>query len=345
MADAMSTWESLPGADALAARLDEGRVREAWKYTPLRRLLNTFSSEPGGWELAGTGEAQLTPSPDQTDSASFPLGLISAQACSPRQLVISTSGDYEVRTIAFGHQQLNVFVEAGVHARLIERYPSPFQSQIINITLEAGAHLSHERLCTHSNSLWHLTDVSIGKDAHYQLMHYALGGDTQRFDCRIKLAGAHATLLFDSACALASGRHHDLTLEVVHEVPDCQSTIRAHAVAQAKAKSTCIGRIHIVPDAQRSNANLSCRNLLLADNAEVNAKPELEIYADDVRCAHGATVGRLDEDALFYLRSRGIGERQARQTLVRAFLAQTVKGDFATEALAAFDEAVHDTQN
>lgn len=341
----MSTWETLPGASALAPRLGEGAVREAWKYTPVTRLLNTFSSDAGGWELAGTGEAQLAPSPDQTDNVKFPLGLISAEACSPRQLVISTSGDYEVRTIAFGHQQLNVFVEAGVHARLIERYPSPFQSQIVNITLEAGAHLSHERLCNHNNSLWHLTDVTIGENAHYHLMHYAVGGDTQRFDCRIKLAGAHSTLQLDSACALASGRHHDLTLEVIHQVPDCQSTIRAHAVAQAKAKSTCIGRIHIVQDAQRSNANLSCRNLLLADSAEVNAKPELEIYADDVRCAHGATVGRLDEDALFYLRSRGIGETQARQALVRAFLAQAVKGEFTADALAAFDEAVHETQN
>lgn len=340
MAEQLASWETLDGAAALKPRLAETRSREAWKYTRVNRLLETFGASPGNAEVASSAETGLTSSAPSIDTEQFPLGLLTGQNSEPSQLIISADGDYELRLLSGDHHQVAIYVEPGIKANLIERHPSAFSSACLNIELGAGSNLQHHRLIDTANALWHLTDVSVAEQAHYHLGHYSTGSALQRIDVRIALKGRDALAEVNSAVALASRRHHDLNLELVHVSPDGRCRLRCHAAVADDATSTCVGRIHIVENAQRSDASLSCRNLLLADSATANAKPELEIYADDVRCAHGATVGRLDDDALFYLRSRGIPENRAKRMLVRAFLAEPVDGPLREEALAALDGAI-----
>lgn len=340
MAEQLASWEALDGAADLKPRLSESRTREAWKYTRVQKLLEAFGDRSGQAEIASSTEASLTAAEPTIDTEQFPLGLLTVGQSSPTQLVISADGDYELRLLSGDHHQVNVFVEDGVNATLIERYPAPFNSACLQIDVGQDSTLAHHRLFDDAATLWHLTDVRVAERGHYLLGHYSTGSSVQRIDVRIQLTGRDSLAEFNSAVALASGQHHDLNLEVVHVSPDGRCKLRCHAAVADKATSTCVGRIHIVKDAQRSDADLSCRNLLLADSATANAKPELEIYADDVRCAHGATVGRLDEDALFYLRSRGIGADDARRALVRAFLAEPVDGPLADEAVRALDGAV-----
>lgn len=114
--------------------------------------------------------------------------------------------------------------------------------------------------------------------------------------------------------------HQDLQLTVHHHKPDCQSEIVTRSVVGGKAKNSFVGKIIVYPGAHKTQAKLENKNLLLSDNAEVNSKPELEIYNEDVMCTHGSTVGYLDIDALFYLKSRGIPELEAKKMLIEAFM-------------------------
>ncbi len=151
-------------------------------------------------------------------------------------------------------------------------------------------------------------------------MHDAqLGGSLGRLDLNARLvapgAAAEMTGLF-----LADGnRHLDTHARVDHAAPDTRSLLDYRGVAAGRGRAVFNGKAIVHAGAQKSQARQSSRNLLLSVGAEIDAKPELEIYADDVQCSHGATTGQLDPAALFYLRSRGFDEQQARSALTRAF--------------------------
>jgi Fe-S cluster assembly protein SufD len=117
----------------------------------------------------------------------------------------------------------------------------------------------------------------------------------------------------------AAAGHTDNYTRIVHAAPHCRSRERFKGIVEARARAVFVGKVVVQPGAQKTDSEQHVANLLLSKKAEVNAKPELEIYADDVKCAHGATVGQLDDTALSYLRSRGIGAAEARALLLRAF--------------------------
>ena len=119
-------------------------------------------------------------------------------------------------------------------------------------------------------------------------------------------------------------QHYDNHTTIEHVAPHCNSEETYRNIAADESHAIFNGRIHIHKDAQKSNANMSNKNLLLSTGAEIDTKPELEIYADDVKCAHGATIGRLDESALFYLVSRGIDRREANTLLSMAFINELI---------------------
>ena len=128
------------------------------------------------------------------------------------------------------------------------------------------------------------------------------------------------------ASLIDDAEHLDWQLVIEHAVPNTRSDTQFNALLRGKARATFNGRIHIHEGAVGTSADLTNRNLALDDGAEINTKPELEIYNDDVKCSHGATVGRLDDQALFYLMSRGIDADRARQLLCEAFLFERVAG-------------------
>lgn len=183
---------------------------------------------------------------------------------------------------------------------------------------------------------WSLLVAELDDDAALTFNHQSLAGAFQRLDLCVALHGAGASFSSRGAALAGAGAHLDLQYVVEHIGRHTVSRVQQHSLAAGKARCTFNGRIHIHPHAGGTDADLSNRNLALNTNAEINTKPELEIYNDDVRCAHGATVGQLDDDALFYLQSRGMAAAAARRLLSIGFLRSSLQGPFAERAADAF---------
>src|SRR5262249_27761857 len=146
------------------------------------------------------------------------------------------------------------------------------------------------------------------------------GGAVSRLQGFVTMAGEGSELLVNGVNLLKGTQHGDTTLVVDHAVPHCASRENFRAVVDDRGRSVFQGRIIVRPNAQKTDGKMMTRALLLSDNAEADNKPELEIFADDVACGHGATSGALDEDLLFYLRARGLREKEAQALLIRAFV-------------------------
>lgn len=160
-------------------------------------------------------------------------------------------------------------------------------------------------------------EINLARDARLHLVTLDLtaGG---RQDLTISLDGDGAQATLHGLFAASQGEMHN-ELRIVHRAPHCTSRAYYRGLASAGGKAVFNGTVEVVPQAQKSDSELRIANLLLSPKAEINAKPELQIHADDVKCAHGATFGQLDEDALFYLRSRGLARDSARRLLTVAF--------------------------
>ena len=191
----------------------------------------------------------------------------------------------------------------------------------LQIRLGSNAALRHARVQQEADgaSLIQRSDVVLEKQADYRRVDLELGAALSRHELNISLAGEHATLR-SGGVLLANGRRHlDTRLDIRHLARDTVCDLRWRALAADRGRAVFHGGIVIEVGADGSDARLSNKNLLLSPNAEIDAQPVLEIHADEVKAAHGATVGRLDEDALFYLRSRGLPLADARVLLIAAF--------------------------
>ncbi len=189
------------------------------------------------------------------------------------------------------------------------------------VTLAAGAELDLVSLCDlpESMALYRLLDARIGTDARLRATHVMLGSRLQRLDLQVGLAGERARLESRGVFALRGRAHADIHLDVRHLARDTTCDLVWRGVADQRARGIFHGAITVAEGADGSDAQLSNKNLLLSPNAEIDTKPVLEIYADEVKAAHGATVGQIDERALFYMRTRGIPQDEARRMLVTAF--------------------------
>jgi len=151
------------------------------------------------------------------------------------------------------------------------------------------------------------------------------GGAVSRFQGFVTLAGEGSQLLVGGVNLLKGAQLGDTTLIVDHAVAECFSREMFRAVVDERAHSVFQGRIIVRPDAQRTDGKMMTRALLLSDEAEADNKPELEIFADDVTCGHGATAGALDDNLLFYLRARGLSEKHAQALLIEAFVGEAIE--------------------
>jgi Fe-S cluster assembly protein SufD len=209
---------------------------------------------------------------------------------------------------------------------LVERYNSSDEMahacvSVTNVTLGENAQLEHCRLQDANRLSFHIghIDVNVNQHARYLNHHFNIGGSLGRLDLNVKLqgAGAYAEL---NGLQFANGTQvHDTHSRIEHCVPRANSSETYHGIADERGQVVFNGKVLVHKHAIGTDAQQSSRNLLLSSKAEIDTKPELEIYADDVKCSHGATVGQLDNTALFYLRSRGIGEQDARALLTLAF--------------------------
>jgi Fe-S cluster assembly protein SufD len=170
-----------------------------------------------------------------------------------------------------------------------------------------------------------LTDrATVGEGASLVLTTLAAGGADTRLDGEIRLTGEGAYAEAGGALLARGRQRHDANLVVRHEQPGGTSRQVWRSVADDRATCSVAARVEVARGAQKTDGEQSLKGLLLSRTATINAKPELEIFADDVKCAHGATVGELDRDALFYMASRGIPRPDARALLTRAFVADSI---------------------
>jgi Fe-S cluster assembly protein SufD len=224
-----------------------------------------------------------------------------------------------------------VVLESGAALELVERYASLgksgyFNNAVVDIQLSEGASLLHTRLQEESEHAQHLTylNVNLETGSHYEQVSLALGGAWSRTEARILFSGEHAHAELDGLILAGSKQLNDVHLEVLHEVPNCTSREHFKGLLDGNGKIVFDGRILVGRDAQKTEAALNNENLMLSRSAEVDTKPQLEIFADDVKCSHGATVGELDKEMLFYLRSRGISKADAERMLCTAFADEVI---------------------
>ena len=197
---------------------------------------------------------------------------------------------------------------------------------VSNIELADGANLQHVGFEMESEAAFHLATLNarIGRDAHFTSHAISLGAALARHEIRATLEGQGAECTLNGLYIASGDRHVDNQTLVDHAEPHGTSRELYKGILSNRAKGVFNGTVIVRPDAQKTSAEQSNPNLLLSGSAEVDTRPNLEIHADDVKCTHGATVGRLDDDAMFFLRARGISERNARQMLSHAFASEVI---------------------
>lgn len=228
---------------------------------------------------------------------------------------------------ALTHQRNIIVVEPNCQAEVIEQHISInndnhyLSNTVTEIQLQANAHLTLYKLQQESLNAQHLssTYVTQQRDSVFKHFNIDFGGQHVRNWLQSDLNEQNAYAEFNGLYIVNDKQHIDNHTRVVHNAAHTNSNELYKGVLSGKCRGVFNGQVHIVEDAQKVNASQQNNNLLLSDGAEIDTKPQLEIYADDVKCAHGATIGQLDETALFYLQSRGVDRTTARNMLISGF--------------------------
>jgi Fe-S cluster assembly protein SufD len=233
----------------------------------------------------------------------------------------------------------------GASAKILESYVSlgsaaQVTNAVTELVLDPDANVEHCRIQQENDRSFHIATVQArqGRDSRWLSHSIAVGARLARNHVNTVLDGTGAEGVLNG---LYLGRdeqlidHHTV---VDHATPHCESHEYYHGILADKSHGVFNGKILVRKDAQKTNAKQTNRNLLLSDSAAIDTKPQLEIFADDVKCTHGATVGQLSEEALFYLRARGIGLENARRMLIRAFASDMVDRIGLPSVRAALEE-------
>ena len=322
-------------------------IRDLPKGIELASLGDAFNSPPE-WMLAALGKVN-PPDGDivsqlntafMTDGAVLRLGA-DVKLERPVHLIHASGGD---RPISSSLRNV-VVLDEGAELTLIESYVSVGGSAAqTNVTTELktarSARLRHYKVSGEDGRVQHLasTMVDLADKADYLAVNFADSGPVARHQTFLRFNGDGARAHFYGAQLLKERQHCDMTLVIDHAAVGCESREHVKAVLADQARGVFQAKVIVRPDAQKTDGRQMAQALLLSDGAEFDAKPELEIYADDVKCNHGATCGALDDDLMFYLRARGIPEDEARSLLVQAFIGEVldqVEHDGLREALAA----------
>ncbi len=281
-------------------------------------------------------------------SEELPIAALTAALCeNSRVLSIEISADQSlpIRLVIdaeasdmFSRIELNV--REGVKATIVESHLNQggFSSTVMEYNVEKNA--SVERVIYQSANETTVqvvtTNVRLCGEAEFTQSALATGAKLCRLETRVDHQGEGAKAVMNAAYLLDDGRHVDVTSHVRHSAGHCETAQVTKGAVKKGGKGAFQGKFYVARDAQKTDAAMAHNALLLEDGAEVNAKPELEIYADDVQCAHGNTAGSLDEDALFYMRQRGIPLVTAKAMLTQSFIAEglaTISDDTLREIL------------
>lgn len=327
------------------------RRREAWKYTDLKGIAAV--ADATGWSIADVDAApdrrpDTAPVLSELDADlayivdGHPLthaGLeestdgwrITGGVNRPLHLVfVATANDEESLAAA---PAFVIKAEPGSQRTVIESHVTLGRGNSLSmprLSIEIGrdAQVAHIVLSDEGAEAFHLasTDVTVDTGARFEGFALETGRGLTRRETTVTLLGEHAEVFLGGAYFGLAAAHQDNTTLVVHEAPNARSRQNFRGVLDGDSRGVFQGKVLVQKQAQGTDGQQHHKALLLSPKAEVDAKPELEIYADDVQCAHGATVGAIDADQLFYLMARGISEDDARAILTEAFLMQSLSG-------------------
>ena len=193
--------------------------------------------------------------------------------------------------------------------------------------MSQGSNLEHIILDDYAAKTYHISNIyaELKKDSNFISHNFSIGKKFARRDYNIELAETGTNCDLNGLYFASNEEHIDHHTTIEHMKNNCTSNEHYKGILGGKAVGVFNGRIHVHPDAQKTDAIQNNQNLLLTDDAIIHTKPELEIYADDVKCTHGATVGQLDEKAMFYLRARGLNRENARRLLMRAYVGEIIE--------------------
>jgi Fe-S cluster assembly protein SufD len=292
----------------------------------------------GGTERFAALNAALSPDAIVIDVAD------GAQPTGALHIALQATGESTM-----SHPRLLVRVGRGASAQLVVHHAGDdeaerFVNSYIEIESAPDSSLRLYRQQAQGSRTFHIEriEATVGQRAVLTVHDAELGGSISRLDLHARLAAPGAAAQLNGLFLADGSRHLDAHVRVDHLAPHTSSLVDYRGVAAGRGRAVFNGKAVVHQDAQKSDARQVSRNLLLSPGAEIDTKPELEIYADDVKCSHGATTGQLDPAALFYLRSRGLDESTARSALTRAFaaaiLARMDLPDFADAVHAVLDE-------
>jgi Fe-S cluster assembly protein SufD len=230
------------------------------------------------------------------------------------------------------HPRNLVVVERGARAAVVESYVTVapvstyWNNPVTEVSLGANAWLEHTRIQRESEQAYHIgfTHVDQQRDSHYRSFSMAMGGALARHNLHARLNDQNVETLLYGLYLTRGEQVVDNHTAIFHDHPNCRSWEVYKGVLDGRSRAVFNGKVFVKPEAQKTDAKQTNRNLLLSDTAKVDTKPQLEIFADDVKCTHGATVGQLDDIALFYARSRGIPASEAQRLLTYAFAAEVM---------------------
>ncbi len=243
-------------------------------------------------------------------------------------LYISTSGE----TPSITNPRNLIIAEDNCQANIIEHYVSLdeniyFSNVVTEMVVGENSSLGHYLLELESKKAFNISTLRVqqARSSNIRSHSVLLGGSLVRNNVHPVLAGEGCDSLINGLFMSTHRQHMDNYMKVEHASPHCDSRQLYNGILDGRSRGVFHGRIIVHEDAQKTDAKQTNRNLLLSDHAQIDTKPQLEIYADDVKCTHGATIGQIDENALFYLRSRGISKEASRDIILNAFTNETLE--------------------
>lgn len=238
-----------------------------------------------------------------------------------------------------------VIAEAGSKATIVETYHSPGKSltnAAVQIIVEPNANVTHYRVQRESAEAFHIgtTEVTLGAGSRYDSTNINLGAALSRHDVEVKFTAEGAEAFVDGLYMVNGTQHADTHSVIDHLVPNCTSHQTYRGVLNDHSRAVFNGKVFVRENARGTDAQQSNKNLLLSNDARVDTKPQLEIFNDDVKCSHGATVGQLEEEELFYLLTRGLPENLARNLLTYGFAEEVINKIHIESIKGELDKAV-----
>lgn len=292
----------------------------------LRRLADLLAEDPD------RARAWLGDAPDGSAFDAINLALLE------EGLLVEVAANLQAGTYVIDHSddrglanlRLEISLQQGASLTLVERLSGAagLKNHIARMRIGPGARLTHVVLLEEGADATQLSELSVAveRDARYQGYLLFAGSGLSRRAVDIDLLDQGAEAQLDGAYMLDGRAHGDLTSHIRHAAPDTNSKETVKGALNARARQVFRGKITVEEGASRADGRMANKTLLLSDQAEIDSKPELMIFHDEVQCAHGATAGKLDQQALFYLRSRGLPLPLARKLLLRSFLQETLEG-------------------